>query len=136
MHLSLVEGAYLAARGALSLPGDRGVEALLERGRDVEGARFDRRLRAYSALRDRGAVPKTGFKFGADFRVYREVTDVDDLGHSEFLVRVVPLDAAFAPRDLALDVRLAHGVRKRMVFALDAVNEDTIRWRAVSRLTP
>jgi tRNA-intron endonuclease len=136
LHLSLVEGAYLAARGLLELPEDRGVEALVEHGRAVEGERFDRRLRTYSALRDRGAVPKTGFKFGADFRVYREVTAADDLGHSELLVRVVAADAAFAPRDLALDVRLAHGVRKRMVFALDAANEDTIQWRAVSRLTP
>ncbi|ALG82934.1 tRNA-intron lyase [Halanaeroarchaeum sulfurireducens] len=136
LHLSLVEGAYLAARGLLTLPDEGGVETLVEHGRSVEGDRFDRRLRAYSALRDRGAVPKTGFKFGADFRVYREVTSADDLGHSELLVRVVPADTRFAPRDLALDVRLAHGVRKRMVFALDAANEDTIRWRAVSRLTP
>ncbi|UWG48940.1 tRNA splicing endonuclease [Halanaeroarchaeum sp. HSR-CO] len=136
LHLSLVEGAYLAARGLLELPEGRGVEALVEHGRRVEGERFDRRLRAYSALRDRGAVPKTGFKFGADFRVYREVTSAEDLGHSELLVRVVPNDVAFDPRDLALDVRLAHGVRKRMVFALDAANEDTIQWRAVSRLTP
>jgi tRNA-intron endonuclease len=136
LHLSLVEGAYLAARGLLELPDGRGVETLLEHGRRVEGERFDRRLRAYSALRDRGAVPKTGFKFGADFRIYREVTSADDLGHSELLVRVVPAETAFAPRDLALDVRLAHGVRKRMVFALDAAKEDTIQWRAVSRLTP
>ncbi|MGM0371797.1 MAG: tRNA-intron lyase [Halobacteriota archaeon] len=136
LHLSLVEGAYLAARGLLELPEGRGVEALVEHGRRVEGERFDRRLRAYSALRDRGAVPKTGFKFGADFRVYREVTSAEDLGHSELLVRVVPNDVAFDPRDLALDVRLAHGVRKRMVFALDAANDDTIQWRALSRLTP
>ncbi|MFB6069518.1 MAG: tRNA-intron lyase [Halanaeroarchaeum sp.] len=136
LHLSLVEGAYLAARGRLELPDGRGVEALVERGRAVEGDRFDRRLRAFTALRDRGAVPKTGFKFGADFRVYREVTAADDLGHSELLVRVVPADGDFSPRDLALDVRLAHGVRKRMVFALDAATDDTLRWRAVTRLTP
>ncbi|MFB6134465.1 MAG: tRNA-intron lyase [Halanaeroarchaeum sp.] len=136
VHLSLVEAAYLAARGSLRLDDEGGLESLVERGRTVEGDRFDRRLRTYSALRDRGAVPKTGFKFGADFRVYREVESVDELGHSEFLVRTVPADGAFAPRDLALDVRLAHGVRKRMVFALAADNQDTIRWRAVSRLTP
>jgi len=136
LHLSLVEAAYLAARGVLELPDGRGVEALVDHGRAVEGDRFDRRLRAYTVLRDRHAVPKTGFKFGADFRVYREVTSADDPGHPEPLVRVVPADTAFSPRDLALDVRLAHGVRKRMVFALDAANEDTIRWRAVSRLTP
>ncbi|MFB6267683.1 MAG: tRNA-intron lyase [Halodesulfurarchaeum sp.] len=136
LHLSLVEAAYLAAGGSLALEAGGGVERLVERGRAVEGERFDRRLRVYRALRDAGSVPKTGFKFGADFRVYREVTSVDDLGHSDRLVRVLPADHTFTPRDLALDVRLAHGVRKRMVFALDGANGETIRWLAASRLTP
>jgi len=134
IQLSLVEAAYLAAEGDLTL-GDTGdVNALVERGREVERGRFDRRLRAYRALRDRGLVPKTGFKFGADFRTYADVTDVDDLGHSEWLVRCLEEDHVFDPRDLALDVRLAHGVRKRMVFAL--ADRDAITWLAVSRLTP
>ncbi|MFB6095315.1 MAG: tRNA-intron lyase [Halodesulfurarchaeum sp.] len=137
LHLSLVEAAYLAAGGSLRLEEEGGeIERLVTRGRAVEGERFDRRLRVFRALRDAGSVPKTGFKFGADFRVYREVESVDDLGHSDRLVRVLPAGHEFAPRDLALDVRLAHGVRKRMVFALDGANGETIRWLAASRLTP
>ena len=136
LHLSLVEAAYLAAQGGLELADGGGVATLVERGRAVEGDRFDRRIQAYRELRDAGSVPKTGFKFGADFRVYREVESVEELGHSEFLVRVLPPDHAFAPRDLALDVRLAHGVRKRMVFGLDGDNGETTRWLAVRRLTP
>ncbi|MGB9964278.1 tRNA-intron lyase [Halobacterium hubeiense] len=135
LQLSLLEAAYLAAKGVLDL-GDDDVDAVFERGRAGEADRFDRRLRVYRALRDRGMVPKTGFKFGADFRVYGEVESVDELGHSELLVRVLPADVVFSPRDLSLDVRLAHGVRKRMVFALDSPSADTIRWLAVSRLTP
>jgi tRNA-intron endonuclease len=81
-------------------------------------------------------VPKTGFKFGADFRTYADVDSVDELGHSERLVRVVSPDRVFSPRDLSLDVRLAHGVRKEMVFALAAGDDATVRWRAVRRLTP
>jgi len=153
VQLSLVEAAYLAAEGDLVLAdvdaldgserggdddraGDGGadVQRLLTRGRAVEGERFDRRLRTYRALRDRGLVPKTGFKFGADFRTYANVEDVEDLGHSEWLVRCLEAGHAFDPRDLALDVRLAHGVRKRMLFALD--HRDEITWLAVSRLTP
>jgi tRNA-intron endonuclease len=136
LQLSLLEAAYLAASGDLSLAAGDDIEAVVERGRAVEGERFDRRLRVYRALRDAGMVPKTGFKFGADFRVYPAVESVDDLGHSTLLVRVLPAGHVFAPRDLSLDVRLAHGVRKRMVFALDASTDDTIRWRSVSRLTP
>jgi tRNA-intron endonuclease len=135
LQLSLLEAAYLAREGILDF-GDAGVEDVLARGQVGEGDRFDRRLRVYTALRDAGMVPKTGFKFGADFRVYGEVESVDDLGHSELLVRTVPSDRVFAPRDLSLDVRLAHGVRKRMVFAVTDASADTIRWRSVSRLTP
>jgi tRNA-intron endonuclease len=140
LQLSLVEAAYLAAGGLLALDAD----AVRDRGRAVEGERFDRRLAAYRALRDAGLVPKTGFKFGADFRVYRGVASPEEVGHSAHLVRVLPRDHAFAPRDLALDVRLAHGVRKRMVFALTDGGADEsapdragdVRWLSVERLTP
>jgi tRNA-intron endonuclease len=132
IQCSLVEAAYLAERAAIRV--DAGREAVVERGRAVEGERFDRRLAVYRALRERGVVPKTGFKFGADFRTYGDVESVENLGHSEYLVRVAPADHPVSPRDLALDVRLAHGVRKTMVFAL--TDGESVSWRAVSRLTP
>jgi tRNA-intron endonuclease len=131
LQLSLVEVAYLARRGAIDLPEPR----VVERGRDVEGERFDRRLRAYAALRAAGSVPKSGFKFGADFRTYDTFTSVDEMSHSTRLIRVVSPAHTFVPRDLSLDVRLAGGVRKRMVFALTDVNEG-IDWLSVGRLTP
>lgn len=138
LQLSLIEAAALARQGVLDVDGD--ADAIVECGREVEGERFDRRLAVYRALRERGVVPKTGYKFGADFRTYADVESVDSLGHSELLVRVLPADHAFSPRDLALDVRLAHGVRKRMVFAVvadgDGAGEPRIEWLEVSRLTP
>ena len=144
IQLSLVEAASLAARESLSLSratdGDAAVAShdeaatIRSRGRAVEGERFDRRLTVYERLRDRSVVPKTGFKFGADFRTYLDVETVDDLPHSEHLVRVVDPDHAFAPRELSLDVRLAGGVRKEMVFAL--TDGDDVEWLSVGRLTP
>ncbi|MFQ3295740.1 MAG: tRNA-intron endonuclease [Halobacteriales archaeon] len=138
LQLSLVEAASLVEQGAIDVDG--GPSTVVGRGRAVEGERFDRRLAAYSALRNRNVVPKTGFKFGADFRTYAEVKSVDSLGHSELLVRVLAADHTFAPRDLALDVRLANGVRKTMVFALvegdGSADSDGIEWLSVTRLTP
>ena len=122
--------------------------AVVARGRTVEGDRFDRRLATYRDLRGRDAVPKTGFKFGADFRTYLDVETVEDLPHSEHLVRVVEPDHAFAPRELSLDVRLAGGVRKELLFALTEGggseadddgsdgNAADIEWLSVGRLTP
>ena len=144
LQLSLVEGASLAAEGVLSLSsviggdGSRGdspaLTSIVERGRAVEGERFDRRLRVYRQLRGAGVVPKTGFKFGADFRTYANVESVEELPHSEALVRVLRPDHVFDPRELSLDVRLAGGVRKRMVFAL--TDGSTVEYRSVARLTP
>lgn len=134
VQLSLVEGAYLAAEGLLSLVGGETVERIVGRGRAVEGDRFDRRLRTYRDLRDRGLVPKTGFKFGADFRVYTDFENPEDVGHSPSLVRVLPPGEPRSPRDLALDVRLAHGVRKSMRFAIP--DTEGVTWRTVARLTP
>ncbi|ELZ45943.1 tRNA splicing endonuclease [Halorubrum californiense DSM 19288] len=170
LQLSLVEAASLAADGRLSLSASVGVgdvdgktgdaaARVVARGRDVEGERFDRRLAVYKHLRAADAVPKTGFKFGADFRTYLDVETVEDLPHSEHLVRVVGPDHEFSPRELSLDVRLAGGVRKEMVFALTAVGEGhpgndapsdagvpvdgadapvdaDVEWLSVDRLTP
>jgi tRNA-intron endonuclease len=155
IQLSLVEAASLARETSLTVTdaGGDGVEgtaaddrddtpdaadaaaAVVARGRAVEGERFDRRLRAYTALRDAGGVPKSGFKFGADFRVYESFSTVSELSHSDSLVRVVRPDHAVFPRDLSLDVRLAGGVRKRMVFALTAANGG-VDWLSAARLTP
>ncbi|WP_049902118.1 tRNA-intron lyase [Halococcus agarilyticus] len=133
LQLSLVETAFLLGEGAIDLGVD--LTRVVDRGRRVEGDRFDRRLAVYTALREAGVVPKTGFKFGADFRTYADVESVDDLGHSERLVRALPADHAFAPRELSLDVRLAGGVHKRMTFALTTPTGD-VDWLAVERLTP
>ena len=132
LQLSLLEAAYLAETGDLAVEGGAG--AVRERGRSVEGEQFDRRLVVYRRLRQDGVVPKTGFKFGADFRTYAAVKRVTDLGHSELLVRVLPAGTVRSSRELALDVRLAHGVRKRMAFAL--VDGDNVEWLSVGRLTP
>ncbi len=161
VQLSLVEAASLAADGSLRVPevvdpDDAAADdpaddaaAVVARGRAVAGDRFDRRLAVYRDLRARATVPKTGFKFGADFRTYLDVDTVTDLPHSEHLVRVVKPDHAFAPRELSLDVRLAGGVRKELLFALtggdgttdvdetaDGDGTTDVDWLSVGRLTP
>lgn len=157
VQLSLVEAASLARRGALSLSGAVGGErrppegettadrsgspaateperTVRDRGRAVEGDRFNRRLAVYDRLRGRSVVPKTGFKFGADFRTYLDVDHVSDLPHSKQLVRVLEPEHRFSPRELSLDVRLAGGVRKEMMFAL--TDGDEVDWLSTTRLTP
>ncbi|MDZ7731613.1 MAG: tRNA-intron lyase [Natrialbaceae archaeon] len=110
LQCSLLEGAYLADRGVVSLDS---AHRIRERGRTLEGDRFDTRLAVYRHLRDHGVVAKTGYKFGADFRTYPTVMGVDELGHSSHLVRVQTPDAVYDHRDLSLDVRLAQASGRR-----------------------
>ena len=133
LQLSLVEAKYLAANGIIDLD-DGNLDSVI---RELDGKRFDRRFAAYRALREAGTVPKTGYKFGADFRVYRSFRSLEDMGHSDQLIRVLNPKGELSPMAIALDVRLAHGVGKRMLFARgEATDHRSIDWLSIERVTP
>ncbi|MFB6282674.1 MAG: tRNA-intron lyase [Halobacteria archaeon] len=110
-----------------------GVPGLKTGIEEDDGQDLELRLGVYSDLRDRGLCPKTGFKYGAEFRVYETVEDVEDLPHSSFLVQVLPESYVFDPKEVSRAARLAHGVKKTMVFALAG---DGVRYLAVERFRP
>ena len=88
----------------------------------------------YSDLRSRGYVVKTGLKFGAHFRVYeRGKTPGEE--HSLYLVHAIPEGSKLTPADLARAVRLAHSVRKRMLFAV-VDDEGDITYYSLTRERP
>jgi len=137
LQLSLVEAAYLLKKGIISVKNvSEGARAKVgvageecENVKEAVSARMDfsqfvkhasavdecfsAKFAVYEDLRERGLIPKTGFKFGAHFRVYESSCDK----HSAFLVHVLPAEHTFSMHELARAVRLAHGVRKRMLFA-------------------
>lgn len=115
--LSDVETAYLTDRGFLDEDDSRDAD--------------ERRLAVYADLRDRGTCPRTGFKFGSDFRVY-ETTDDD---HAGLLVSARDHDVSLSVVEISRVVRLAHGVRKRAVFAL-LDDDGEVEYVAVERERP
>lgn len=121
--LNALEARYLQDGHLLELPHEP---------EDETGT--DRRYPVYAALRDNGCVPRSGLKFGADFRVYTDVSDATNPGHSSYLVEVVSDDATTTGRRLSRAARLAGGVRKKHVYAL--IGEDTIRWLSLERHRP
>jgi tRNA-intron endonuclease len=136
LELSLVEAAFLAEHGAIVLraatthrPLD--LEAYRRRAGRVDPA-FATRLAAYTALRGRGLVVKTGFKYGAHFRAY--VRDPDQT-HARYLIEAVPTAWKAPWPAVAGQVRLAQGVRKE--FLLAAVAEDrSVRCISLERIRP
>ncbi len=132
-QLSLIEAAHLLAKGQLTLrdagsgrplPGATFVERVRHRRPD-----FDLRFKVYTDLRERGLVVKTGFKYGTHFRAYDRDPGSE---HARFLVHAVPRDLETSWPELSRAVRLAHGVRKEMVFgAADSQGVEYLKLRRV-----
>ena len=105
--LSLVEAVYVTKKGRLALDFERFVEYATAVESD-----FMAKYAVYEDLREKGLILKTGFKFGSHFRVYWAINKK----HSTDLIQVLPGAHVFSMPELARAVRLAHGVKKRMIF--------------------
>ncbi len=117
LQLSLLETAFLLQAGLIevrSADSDRpvGLPRLLREAKAAQPD-FALRLRAYQDLTARGVISKTGFKFGAHFRAYEGDPDVH---HAKYLVHVVPKGHRGAWPEISRAVRLAHGVKKQILF--------------------
>jgi len=135
LELSFLESLYLLERGTIDVE-VRGKKldraALLKKTVDEED--FHRRYEVYRDLRTRGYVVKTGFKFGAHFRVY-DKGEFTQKGHSAFLVHTLPEDAVMSLPELARIVRLTQSVKKRLVFAVVDAEAD-ITYFQIDRIIP
>ncbi len=137
LQLSLVESAYLLEKGVLDVV-DRAsnplsIEEFEKRAKLIEDD-FEMKRLVYRDLRDRNLVVKTGFKFGSHFRVYKKVEGPKKVPHSEYLVHSVPEDYVFHLPVVSRAVRLAHSVRKQMVFAY--ADEGEVKYLEIKRLKP
>lgn len=131
LQLSLVESEYLIKKGNIEVFDLNGSQldfnSFLKVAKQIEKD-FIMKYRIYEDLREKGMVVKTGFKFGSHFRVYDDISS-----HSKYLVHAIPYDHVFLLPEVSRAIRLAHGVRKRMVFAF---NTDHAEYIDVGRLKP
>ncbi len=88
---------------------------------------FDLRLRTYHDLKKRGLVVKTGFKYGAHFRVYEK--SPDDC-HARYLVHAVPASKVTMWPEISRTVRLSGGVKKDILFSRigDSIQYLEFKW--------
>ncbi|PSG96350.1 hypothetical protein BRD56_10975 [Thermoplasmatales archaeon SW_10_69_26] len=113
-YLSLPEARHLAQAG-LDLHGPEGdaldTEAVDQRTQAVNEEDAEPALAAYSWLRASDLVPKTGFKYGVNYRVY---DDEPGESHAPYLVQALSEDEdTWTLRDLSGFVRLTHSVNKQ-----------------------
>ncbi|MGE5832422.1 MAG: tRNA-intron lyase [Methanomicrobiales archaeon] len=127
--LSPVEALYLMGRSALVLPGEAeplSPDGYLERTLPSD-PELAEKAAVYADLRDHGYIPRTGYKFGHHFRVY-----AGDRSHSDLLVQASPPAQMPAVSVISRSVRLAHSVKKKMLFA--CVHHSGIRYIEFGRM--
>lgn len=119
LHLSLIEALYLVECGKIVIDG---IEKLVEfQARAMEEQRdIGLRYPVYRALRKNGVRVKTGFKYGTHFRAYSQDPDTS---HADFLVHVLEDGTEVDWQIISRAIRVAHGVRKRILFTSPAIME-------------
>jgi len=146
IELELVEATYLAEKGKLKVfvKEDKkkkklNFQKLMEIGiKNIN--QFHSQFIVFRDLRDRGYLVKTGFKFGAHFRVYERGVKLKRgpkaaHEHTKFVVHAVPEESAFSLPEMSRAVRLAHNIRATFVWAVVDREEDCTYY-IIQRLTP
>jgi len=127
--LAPVELLYLMGKGKVVLrKGDIPVstEDFFALASETDGE-LTEKDKVYTELRGHNFIPRTGYKFGHHFRVYcgKNV-------HSDLLVHAVEKEASLPMSVISRSVRMAHSVKKKMLFG--AVHTSGIHFIEFARI--
>ena len=117
LQLSIIEELYLMEKGKLDVEIDSEDVSIENLFKIIRKQGSFTNYIVYRDLRNRGYVVKTGFKYGSEFRLYERGKFPGD-GHSNYLVKVANENSQFMMSDLSSYVRVAHGVNKKLLFAV------------------
>ncbi len=146
LELDLIEATYLLQKGKLKiyvLENNKkrmiSISEMLRIG-EKKVNQFHAQYVVYSDLRDKGYLVKTGYKFGAHFRVYEKGVKIKrgpkaPFEHTKFVVHAVPEEAAFSLPEMSRAVRLAHNIRATFVWAV-VDKENDVTYYEIKRLKP
>ena len=118
LQLSLIEAAYLMEKKVFKLRRFSTGRAVSLKGlmKVAKGVQpdFSLRLAVYRDLKEKGLITKTGFKYGTHFRAYE---GDPERHHARYLVHCFEDGYTGLWPETSRAVRLAHGVRKEILFA-------------------
>jgi len=117
LQLSIIEALYLMEKGKLDVEIDSEEVSIENLFKIIRKQGTFTNYIVYRDLRNRGYIVKTGFKYGSEFRLYERGKSPGD-GHSNYLVKVANENSQFMMSDLSSYVRVAHGVNKKLLFAV------------------
>ncbi|PSH01117.1 MAG: tRNA-intron lyase [Nanohaloarchaea archaeon QH_8_44_6] len=102
---------------------------------------FAQKFQVYSDLRERGYIVKSGFKFGAHFRVYpRGVNPYvdgpkDNKQHTQWVVHAVSENKTMSFQEMSRAVRLANNIRATMLWGV-VDSENGVTYYEVDHVNP
>lgn len=137
LELAPSEIAHLLDRGLLDV--EESFEKVYDHFADND-SEFREKYVAYSDLRERGLIVKTGFKFGAHFRVYsRGVNPYKEAKgrkeHTKFIVHAVRENKEMSFQEMSRAVRLASNIRAKMLWAV-VDSEKDVTYYKVTHTSP
>ena len=102
--------------------------------------KFHPQFVVFRDLRERGYLVKTGYKFGAVFRVYERGVKLKrgpkaPHEHTKWVVQPVAEESAFSLPEMSRAVRLAHNIRATFVWAV-VDKESDCTYYIIQRITP
>ena len=146
LELDLVEATYLVEKGKLKVitkvdgkSKKIAFDDLMRIGSEKVNE-FHPQLIVYRDLRERGFLVKTGYKFGAHFRLYERGVKLKRgpkaaHEHTKAIVHAVAEESAFSLPELSRAVRLAHNIRATMWWVV-VDKEGDCTYYEIKRLTP
>lgn len=117
LQLSLIEALLLMEKEKLEVSDGEKQLSIEDMFHIIRSKDLFTRYIVFRDLRNRGYIVKTGFKYGSEFRLYERGTSPGE-GHSHYLVKVAPENCSITMFDLSSYVRVAHGVNKKLLFAV------------------
>lgn len=146
LELDLIEAIYLVEKQKLKVFSKEGKKKkkldfkdLMELG-NKNVNEFHPQFIVFRDLRERGYVVKTGYKFGAHFRLYDRGVKLKRGAkapheHTKAIVHAVAEESAFSLPEMSRAVRLAHNIRATMWWAI-LDREGDVTYYSLSRITP
>lgn len=134
LKLSPIEALYLMENSKLELQRPNGAGTIdVEKFKDNirKEKNFELHYSLYKDLRSKGIIPKTGFKYGAKFRAY--AGDPEE-HHAEYIIQPVEKDFTCSWFEVSRAVRVAHTVKKDLLYAVK--EENGFKYLKIERSTP
>jgi len=146
LELDLIEAVYLLEKNKIKVfvKGEKKKKKIKFQKLMEIGAKnvneFYSQFIVFRDLRERGYLVKTGYKFGAHFRLYERGVKLKrgpkaPHEHTKAIVHAVSEESAFSLPEMSRAVRLAHNIRATMWWAI-VDREGGVTYYQLSRITP